>query len=540
MSTDDRYADDVHYKGGCVLATDMLHWSTSMLHEMAKPPHEVALGDEWRERWHERLEADSPWAHHWLAHQRRDDYWRHGSVCEDYGAIDAAVYAIGGWIDGYTNSVLRLLEGLPGPRKGLIGPWPHSFPHTALPDPMGFLTEALRWWDHWLKGIDTGIMDEPMLRVWLQEHLPPRPLVEHQPGRWAAEEAWPSPRIKTDSWALGADGRLRRQTETGGREGADGEAGTPLVIRGSEWCGADAGCWCAEGQVTDWAGDQRADEGLSLCFTSVHLSEPVELLGRPRLTLRLAADRPLALVAARLDDVFPDGVSRLVTQEVLNLTHRDGHADPQPLEPGREYDVTIELDSCACRIEADHRLRLALSPVWWPWAWPSPEPVTLHVWPQASRLELPLRPPRAADAQLAPFAAPEAPSGLGEQYLGGGDPGGRSYRRDLVTGEQVFTFRWYPGGIVRLPNGWESEDTNTVSYAITAGDPLSARAWVDCESVLDRGGQGRFHIVTRGEMTCDAGSFHLDDELEVWEGPAGDERQVFTRRWRREIPRDLV
>ena len=218
MSTDDRYADDVHYKGGCVLATDLLHWSTCMLHWQCQPPHEAAVGERWRELWERRLEANRPWIHTWLAHQRRDAYWRHGSVCEDYAAIEVPVYAIGGWTDGYTNSVLRLLEGLPGPRKGLIGPWPHAFPHYVTPGPaIGFLQEALRWWDHWLKGVDTGVMDEPMLRVWMQESVPPAPWMDEVPGRWVAEDAWPSPRLDPLTLRLDADGVLRG---AGGRRGA--------------------------------------------------------------------------------------------------------------------------------------------------------------------------------------------------------------------------------------------------------------------------------------------------------------------------------
>ncbi len=102
------------------------------------------------------------------------------------------VYAVGGWVDPYTNSVPRLLEGLSVPRKGLIGPWVHSYPHTASPQPaIGFLQECLRWWDCWLKDIDTGIMDEPMLRVWMPDGVPPQPLELDWPGRWVAETAWP-------------------------------------------------------------------------------------------------------------------------------------------------------------------------------------------------------------------------------------------------------------------------------------------------------------------------------------------------------------
>jgi uncharacterized protein len=544
MSTDDRYADDVHYKGGCVLATDLLHWSTCMLHWQCQPPHEAAVGGRWRELWERRLEANGPWIHTWLAHQRRDAYWKHGSVCEDYAAIEIPVYAIGGWTDGYTNSVLRLLEGLPGPRKGLIGPWPHAFPHYVTPGPaIGFLQEALRWWDHWLKGADTGIMDEPMLRVWMQESVPPTPWMDEVPGRWAAEDAWPSPRLEPRTLRLDADGVLRDVAGAGAADveaaAAHGADGGRLIIRGAQLCGADAGAWCAESQPSDFAPDQRAAEGQSLCFTSAPLAEDLEILGHPRLTLAFASDRPLALVAARLDDVAPGGASRLVTTQVFNLTHLTSHEAAERLEPGREYVATIALDAIAQSFPAGHRLRLALSPTYWPWAWPSPEPVTLTVVAGESLLELPVRPERAADADLRPFDPPVVPEGLGEKTTGGGR-GGRAYTRDLTADDITWTFRYVDGGNVVLPNGWETEEWNRVSYGLREGDPLSAKVEVDAESVLRRGAQGRFHIVTHGEMTCDADTFYVADEVAVYEGEDGDEREVFARSWWHQAPRDLV
>lgn len=544
MSTDDRYADDVHYKGGCVLATDLLHWSTCMLHWQCQPPNEVAVGDGWREMWEQRLASLAPWVHTWLAHQRRDAYWKHGSVCEDYAAIEIPVYAVGGWTDGYTNSVLRLLDGLDGPRKGLIGPWAHNLPHTASPGPaIGFLQEALRWWDHWLKGRDTGLMREPMLRVWMQDWAPPAPWLDEVPGRWAAEDVWPSPRMEPRRLRLDADGVLRDVADGRAPEevaaAAHGTEGGRLTILGSQLCGADAGAWCAESQPSDFAPDQRAAEGQSLCFTSALLPERLEILGHPRLTLRFASDRPLALVAARLDDVAPDGSSRLVTTQVFNLTHLTSHEHPQRLEPGREYEATIALDAIAQSFPAGHRLRLALSPTYWPWAWPSPEPVTLTVVAGESLLELPVRPERPEDADLRPFDPPVVPAGLGETTVGGG-PGGRAYTRDLATGEQTWTFTYADGGNVVQPNGWESEEWNRVAYTLREGDPLSARVDVEIESVLRRGAQGRFHIVTRGEMTCDADSFSVVDTVSVREGEEDGEREVFTRTWRRETPRDFV
>ncbi len=130
-STDDRYADDVHYEGGCVLTCDALPWASVMLAYDALPPDPATVGDGWRETWLRRLDETPPFITEWLTHQRRDDYWKHGSICEDYGAIECPVYMVGGWADGYTNAIPRTLAGLPGIRKGLIGPWPHSWPHVA-------------------------------------------------------------------------------------------------------------------------------------------------------------------------------------------------------------------------------------------------------------------------------------------------------------------------------------------------------------------------------------------------------------------------
>ncbi len=372
-STDDRYADDVHYRGGCVLGLDMLHWSSSMLTWNARPPDPRLYGDGWREEWMRRLETLSPWVEHWLGHQRRDEYWKHGSVCEDYSAIECPVYAVGGFVDGYTNAVPRLLEGLSVPRKGLIGPWAHAFPDDALPGPsIGFLQEAVRWFDHWLKGAENGVMDDPMLRVWMQDSVPPQPMYDVRPGRWVAEPEWPSPNIGSRAWELPLD--------------------EPRELLGFQANGTEAGVWCAEGQSADLAADQRPDDALSLVFDSEPLEEPLEILGFPEARLELAVDRPNALVAVRLCDLAPDGASALVTRGILNLAHRESHEHATPLEPGRRYDVRVPLDVIAHSFPAGHRLRVAVSPTYWPWAWPSPEPVRLTLYSGA--LDLPERPPR--------------------------------------------------------------------------------------------------------------------------------------------------
>ena len=171
-STDDRYADNVHYMGGAMLC-DNIAWSTYIFSLNTTPPDPQFLGSAWREVWLQRLNESGFWLEDWLEHQHRDEFYKHGSVCENPGDIECAVYAVGGWVDGYTNAVFRLLSTLNAPCKGLVGPWAHRYPHFASPGPsIGFLQECLRWWDKWLKGIENGIMDEPLLRCWMQHSDP--------------------------------------------------------------------------------------------------------------------------------------------------------------------------------------------------------------------------------------------------------------------------------------------------------------------------------------------------------------------------------
>ena len=194
-STDDRYADDVHYMGGCLLG-DNLSWASTMFDQNTHPPDPALVGEKWHDMWMERLEKSGLWIETWMRHPHRDAYWQHGSVCQDYAAIVCPVMAVSGWADGYSNAVFRLMEHLSVPRKGLLGPWSHKYPHLGVPGPaIGFLQEVRAWWDRWLKGIENGTENEPMFRVWMQDSVPPTTSYTERPGRWVAESSWPSPDI---------------------------------------------------------------------------------------------------------------------------------------------------------------------------------------------------------------------------------------------------------------------------------------------------------------------------------------------------------
>jgi putative CocE/NonD family hydrolase len=531
-ASDDRYADDVHYRGGCVLAMDMLHWATCMLGFNAMPPDPRFVGDGWRDQWLDRLERTPPFVEAWLSHQRRDDYWKHGSACEEYAAIECPVYAIGGWTDGYTDAVVRLLEHLSVPRKGLIGPWGHNDPVRGVPGPsIGILQEQVRWWDRWLKGIDNGIMDGPMLTAWLQDWVEPAARLELRPGRWVGEGSWPSPATEHRELRLGA-GTL--DPVRGGSHPDRAGQVRPLHIRGLQVCGIDSGAWCADGHSDDLPADQRAEDGRSLCFDSEPLDADLEILGKPEAVLELSADRPQALVCVRLCDVAPDGASLLVTRGILNLSHRESHEHPEPLEPGRRFTVRIPLDTIAHRFRAGHRLRAAVSPTYWPWAWPSPEPVTLSLFAGgAARLVLPVRPPRPEDEQIA-FPDPEEPPPYPTKPLRE-DTGRRVVSTDLATGRTDLRFDWDMGGRVLLePTGTALEFSSTATYSIVEGEPLSARVEVDNGVALARDEEWDTSARARGTMTSTATHYLLTSELEAFERGT----RVFVKSWTFEIPRD--
>jgi putative CocE/NonD family hydrolase len=523
-STDDRYTDDCHYMGGCVLGSDLLNWASIMFAYNGLPPDPAVVGERWREMWFKRLEGTQPFIESWLSHQQRDAFWKQGSVDEDYRAIACPVYAVGGWADPYTNSIPRLLEGLSVPRKGLIGPWVHAYPHIAVPQPaIGFLQECLRWWDCWLKGIDTGVMDDPMLRVWMPEGVLPQALEPVWPGRWIAEAGWPPAHIKSRVCVL-SEGQLMDAVQPA----------RSITFEGAQTNGATAGVWCPSDGKFGMPIDQRTDDGLSICFTSVPLQEPEEILGFPELNLKFSVDQPNALLAVRLNDVFPDGGSRLVSWGLLNLTHRESHAQPEPLEPGKVYQVKVRLNAAAYRLNAGHRWRVAISPTYWPHAWPSPAAVKLTIYTgEQTWLSLPLRGPSELDDSLAPFGPPEGAPLLEYESLRVEDSS-RTITYDVVKG-RLQMVDWVDGGRNRLSNGLIHDNVTINKFSILEGQPTSAR--VQCERQIEISrGDWETHVETLSVMTSDKDYFYLTNVLDTYEGPV----RVFTKSWTKKIRREMV
>jgi putative CocE/NonD family hydrolase len=521
-STDDRYADDIHYLGGCLL-NDNLTWSSQMLAYSARPPDPALVGARWKTLWLERLEAMPLLAAEWLRHQHRDGYWKHGSVCENYGDIQAAVFAVGGWADGYPRAIPRLLKNLQAPALGLIGPWVHAYPHLATPAPaIGYLQEILRWWDHWLKGQATGIMAEPRLRAYMLDSRRPATEIPSWPGRWISEPAWPSPNIETLAWHLNPEGL---SPEPGAEDAR--RLCSPLTT------GVNCGSYCPGMRLGDeHPGDQREEDAGSLVFDSPPLNGPMEILGAPVVELRIASDRPVAQVTARLCDLHPDGASTRVSYMPFNLTHRGGHAHPQPMVPGDFSTVRIALKDVAYGFPEGHRIRVALSSAYWPMVWPAPQVATLQIVTGISRLLLPLRPARAEPAVA--FEAAEGSPGPGLDILRVAS-GSRTIER-AAAGGAVTVHTLDDFGAQRFQaHGLEVGSTVRQSFSIAPDDPLSAETLAAWTQTVGRGDwQTRTETQTR--MWSDEKTFYLEAKLAASEG----DTRVFEKTWQDAIPRDLV
>jgi hypothetical protein len=458
--------------------------------------------------------------------------------------VRCPVLASSGWADGYSNAVTRLLGHLDVPRKGLIGPWSHKFPHLGEPGPaIGYLQELVRWWDHWLKGVDNGVMDGPMLRTWMQDSVPPSTSYEERPGRWVGEPHWPSPHIREVAHPLtrhtigpprDPDGPDATDTGTGPGT-AERSGGEPMTVRSPLSVGQFAGKWASYNAPPDLPYDQREEDGGSLVFDSEPLTEQLEILGSPTVELDLSVSEPVAMVAARLSDVSPDGAATRVSYGILNLTRRDSTESPEPLEPGRRYRATIPLNGVAQAFPPGHRVRLSLSTSYWPLAWPPPRPALLSVHEGSSTLTLPVRPVGEPDeVPSSPFGEPEGTPPLATRQLT--PPEERwEVKRDLVGYHAELDIVKDRGTVRFEDTGIEAGRRAHERYTAVADDFTSA-AGESTWTMTFRRDDWDTRVVTHTRLSCDETDFFVDATLDAYE--AG--RRVFSRTWNEKVPRDLL
>ena len=470
--TDDRYTDDVHYRGGAMLGSEMLYWATTMLAYNARPADPKYVPN-WREQWLERLENTPAFIEKWLEHPLRDDYWKQGSINENYRAIKAPVLAVGGWNDGYINPVFRVLEHLDSPVKAIIGPWVHEYPEVATPGPaIGFLQEALRWYDQYLKGEDTGVENDPDLRVWMQRYQEPTANVPKQAeGEFIGVQQWPVPEPQTVTLHGGEDGKLQQSEVTELNVIID----TPLSH------GLYGGVWCPFGTPGDLPSDQRHEDALAVTFETAPATEEQSVLGFPEIEFTVTADTDEAHLIARLCDVALDGTSRLASVGIAALHHNHDHSAVVSCK-NKTQTRKLKLDAIGYDLAPGHRWRVALATHYWPRVWPTPVAPKLTL--SDLKLTLPLTPSEVSPVS---FERPET-----AEQLAANVEGNPTRTRDLQHDylENTWTVTEYADiGMVRLEDeGIGFQEIERDMYAINNDDPQSATVTCERTIVIERDG----------------------------------------------------
>lgn len=403
--TDDRYTDDCHYRGGCFRCYyDIGSYGAWMIGMNASPPYPEYSGDDWGRLWEEHLEGNTPYLLEWLSHQTDGEYWRCGSVRQNldknappagYERIRIPVFMIGGWRDGYPNPPWRLFQHLQVPKKLLIGPWNHTPPDRAIPGPrVDYLAEVVRWLDYWLKGRDTGIMEEPPVCLYVQTYDDPKADRLDTSGYWRLEQSVPPEGAQERSFFFGRGGTLN-ETAPPDESSEEYEYRPTVGLRGGLWSG---------GVPFGLPTDQRPDEIYSLNYTTEPLEEPLEIIGIPQAVLHVSSTATVMAFVVRLCDVAPDGKSALVCNGVLNATRRNSLVHPEPLIPGEVYEIVVPLDTTAWRFEKGHRIRVSVCSSDFPNLWPTPYPGRNRLYvggERLSRLFLPVVP--SAEPTTPPF-----------------------------------------------------------------------------------------------------------------------------------------
>ena len=521
-STDDRYADDIHYKGGALLLENA-GWASTMFSYCSRPPDPAIVGKRWRDMWLHRLSHIPLLLEGWLAHAHRDEFWKHGSICENYGSITAATLLVGGWGDAYHNTIPRMLAELTAPRRGITGPWYHKYPHIAAPGPaIGFLQEALRWWDQWLKGQETGVMEDPLYRAYLMDSVRPQSSYPHREGRWVGEDQWPSAAIEDETFGLGASVLHRGASDD-----------VTLTVSSPLDTGTAGGEYCAIWLGPEGPTDQREDDAGSLVFDTAPLIDTMPIFGAACVTLTITSNEPVAQLAVRLCDVWPDGASTRITYGVLNLCHRDSHEQPSALEVGKRYVVRVPLDDIAYAVPLGHRLRLSISTAYWPLLWPTPKPATLTIECKSSALTIPIR--VETEPQREPvFPPPESaqPLSLTEHRPSANT---RRVTKDRASGYTTVEIVDDFGEHTIDHLGLRTSEMARETYRVAPFDGSSSEATFHWTETLARPGWS-IRTETRTRLTCDEHDFFIDAEIDAYH----NDIRIFSRNWHRSVPRRLV
>lgn len=312
----------------------------------------------------------------WLAHPDYDDYWKHLSIEEAHARMTVPALNIGGWYDIFLGGTIRNYLGMreqgatEAARRGqklLIGPWQHGGsrgPGIAGDhyfglgsDPLAIDLDGvlLRWFDYWLKGDNTGIMDDPPVRIFVMGD-----------NVWRDEQEWPLARAQSVNYYFHSQGQANSTNGNGtlspqppGDEPPDVflyNPADPVPTRGGPLC-------CNAYFMAGGAYDQQEIERRQdvLVYSTPPLERDVEVTGPIMVTLWASTSAPDTDFTAKLVDVCEHGCARNLTDGIIRARYRDAKSTPSLIEPGRAYGYTIDLWATSNVFKAGHRIRVEVS-----------------------------------------------------------------------------------------------------------------------------------------------------------------------------------
>ena len=508
-ATAELFHDDVHYIDGMAHVDEFelnMDLAPGMTGAPDYPLDEKTLGP--------RFDAP-PWSLLYFKHQHDGPFWR--SPVRPYSEIKIPCFLIGGLLDGYRDSVTDMLQQTQAPLKAIIGPWNHTFPHEAVPGPqIEWRNEAVRWWDYWLKGRDTGVLDDPKLVIYMQHWHPPDPTLTNIPGEWRRENEWPPREAQDAVFFPQPDHTLEK---TAPRHDLHQLKYVPSI-------GVESGFWWGE-----LLSDPRPVDAFSLVYDSAPLEEELAILGRPSAVLHASATAPLADWFVRLSDLAPDGTVTQITGAGINGAQRESISEPRDLEPGKVYPLEITMHLTSWVFPKGHRIRMAISNALWPMILPTPYSMTtaLELGSAGSRLTLPVVPVKGA---AVPAFQPPQPAEERKDIKSVGYPWPGEWTLERDEANQKATVHWKGKAETDYPWGKET-DYESLVYNVDDAHPESSAVQGEAESIFALKGRElrwRGHLSVRTDRT----SFYYKYTRELLK----DGQIAKQKTWEETIPRD--
>ena len=423
----------------------------------------------------------------------------------------------------YRNCSIRMFENLKVPKKLLMGPWGHVFPDWGYPGPsINFMPQAVRWFDHWLKGKDTGILKEPNFTAYMRKTSGRESSPQISSGYWRNISTWPMKDSREEKFYLSSEKTLKKEFEGSGCDSytyfATVGMGYPSWNK-SIASGGDYACYF--------------DDAKSLAYISDPLEERIEIIGQPQLQLTFSATAPVVNLVVKLFDLAPDASSDLITWGVLNVTHRESHTEPQPLIPGKQVKLNIQLDTTSWIFKLGHRLKLVFSGSDFPNIWPSPSTAENTIWwgeGYESYLLLPVVP--ESDPKTAPiFGDIEMPM---DRYTSKSSPiKSRLIHNQL---EDLTTLEFSKGEEGGIPeDGVKVVFNEDSAFTVSNKNPSNAelRSIQDMQVIKEN---SKARALTKARLESNDEDFLISYDLTV----SVDDVEKFKQKWSRSYRRKLV